>query len=62
VGKSFIEQMVEYTRLNSPIPQALAAREVGATAAFLCSPLASACTGCVVHVDHGYHAMGKSVL
>jgi enoyl-[acyl-carrier protein] reductase I len=62
VGKSFIEQMVEYARLNSPIPHALAAREVGATAAFLCSPLASACTGCVVHVDHGYHAMGKSVI
>ncbi len=61
-GKSFIEQMVEYARLNSPIPQALAAREVGTTAAFVCSPLASALTGCVLHVDHGYHVMGKSVV
>jgi enoyl-[acyl-carrier protein] reductase I len=60
-GKSFIEQMVEYTRLNSPVPEALRAQDVGATAAFLCSPLAAGITGCVIHVDKGYHAMGKSV-
>jgi enoyl-[acyl-carrier protein] reductase I len=59
--KPFIEQMVDYTRVNSPIPHALQAREVGHVAAFLCSPLASAVTGCVVHVDNGYHAMGKAV-
>jgi enoyl-[acyl-carrier protein] reductase I len=60
-GKSFIEQMVEYARLNSPVPAALSAGEVGATAAFLCSPLASGITGCVIHVDKGYHAMGKAM-
>ena len=58
-GKPFIEQMVDYVKAASPLPEALAAREVGDTAAFLCSPLASAITGCVVHVDNGYHAMGK---
>jgi enoyl-[acyl-carrier protein] reductase I len=58
-AKPFIEQMVEYTRAMSPLPEALASREVGATAAFLCSPLASGITGCVIHVDKGYHAMGK---
>jgi len=61
-GKSFIEQMVEYTRANSPLPHALEAREVGAAAAFLCSPLASGISGSVLHVDKGYHAMGKAVV
>jgi enoyl-[acyl-carrier protein] reductase I len=60
-GKPFIEQMVDYVRTNSPLPEALRAREVGDVAAFLCSPLASGVTGCVVHVDKGYHAMGKAV-
>jgi enoyl-[acyl-carrier protein] reductase I len=60
-GKPFIEQMVEYVQTNSPLPQALAASEVGSAAAFLCSPLATGITGCVVHIDKGYHAMGKAV-
>ena len=60
-AKPFIEQMVDYVRVNSPIPEALAAAEVGHAAAFLCSPLASGITGCVIHVDKGYHVMGKAV-
>jgi enoyl-[acyl-carrier protein] reductase I len=60
-GKPFIEQMVDYARLNSPLPEALRAREVGDMAAFLGSPLASGITGCVIHVDKGYHAMGKAI-
>jgi enoyl-[acyl-carrier protein] reductase I len=59
--RPFIEQMVDYVRVNSPIPEALAAAEVGHAAAFLCSPLASGITGCVIHVDKGYHVMGKAV-
>jgi enoyl-[acyl-carrier protein] reductase I len=31
---------------------------VGATAAFLCSPLGSGITGTTIYVDKGYHAMG----
>jgi enoyl-[acyl-carrier protein] reductase I len=58
-GKPFIEQMVDYVKAASPLPEALSAHEVGAAAAFLCSPLASGITGCVIHVDKGYHAMGK---
>jgi enoyl-[acyl-carrier protein] reductase I len=61
-GKPFIEQMVDYAKAMSPLPEALSAHEVGATAAFLCSPMASGITGCVVHVDKGYHAMGKAVV
>jgi enoyl-[acyl-carrier protein] reductase I len=60
-GKPFIHQMIDFARVNSPLPVALSADEVGATAAFLCSPLATGITGCVVHVDKGYHAMGKAV-
>ena len=53
-----IERMVEYYEANSPLPEALAADEVGVAAAFLCSPLASGITGETLHVDKGYHAMG----
>jgi enoyl-[acyl-carrier protein] reductase I len=60
-GKPFIQQMVEHTKANSPLPEALDAREVGVAAAFLGSPLASGITGCVIHIDKGYHAMGKVV-
>lgn len=35
--------------------------EVGNTAAFLASPLASAITGAVIYVDHGLNAMGVGV-
>jgi enoyl-[acyl-carrier protein] reductase I len=60
-GKPFIEQMIDYTKANSPLAEALRAREVGDVAAFLCSPMASGITGTVIHVDKGYHAMGKAV-
>ena len=57
----FIGEMIEYCKVNSPLPEALDAREVGATAAFLASPLGAGITGSVVYVDKGYHAMGKAV-
>jgi len=59
IGK--IEHMVQYYSANSPIPEALEAREVGLTGAFLCSPLASGITGATIYVDKGYHAMGMGV-
>jgi len=57
----FIDTMIRYTEANSPLPRRLEAGEVGATAAFLASPLAGAITGSVVYVDNGYHAMGMAV-
>jgi enoyl-[acyl-carrier protein] reductase I len=57
----FIDQMIEYTKANAPLPEAITAREVGATAAFLASPLGAGITGTVVYVDKGYHAMGKAL-
>jgi enoyl-[acyl-carrier protein] reductase I len=56
-----IDAMVQYAVTNSPLPQALEAREVGTLAAFLASPLASGVTASTVYVDKGYHAMGKAV-
>lgn len=53
----FIGLMIDYYAQNTPIPERLDAMEVGHTAAFLSSPLASGITGTVVHVDKGYHAM-----
>ncbi|HTS88077.1 MAG TPA: enoyl-[acyl-carrier-protein] reductase [Gemmatimonadales bacterium] len=57
----FIDMMIKYCRQNAPLPRELEAPEVGATAAFLSSPLASAITGTTVYVDNGYHAMGMAV-
>jgi enoyl-[acyl-carrier protein] reductase I len=57
----FIGEMVDYAKRNGPLPEAISAREVGTTAAFLCSPLASGITGTTVFVDKGMHAMGIAV-
>jgi len=56
-----IEKMVEYCAANSPLAEPLQAEEVGKTAAFLSSPLASGITGTVVYVDKGYHSMGMAL-
>jgi enoyl-[acyl-carrier protein] reductase I len=57
----FIDTMLKYCRANAALPRDLEAMEVGATAAFLASPLASAITGSTIYVDNGYHAMGMAV-
>lgn len=54
----FIDTMINYTKANSPLPEAITADDVGATAAFLCSPLAAGITGSTVYVDKGFHTMG----
>lgn len=53
----FIDKMVEYSEKNSPLPEALTAEEVGNTAAFLSSPMASAITGATVYVDNGLNTL-----
>lgn len=57
----FIDMMIRYCEANSALPRKLEAMDVGATAAFLASPLAQAITGTTVYVDNGYHAMGMAV-
>lgn len=43
----------------APLQRNITADEVGNSAAFLCSDLASGITGEVVHVDAGYHAVSS---
>jgi enoyl-[acyl-carrier protein] reductase I len=56
----FIDTMIEYCKLNSPLPQAIEARDVGATAAFLASALGAGITATTIYVDKGYHSMGMA--
>jgi enoyl-[acyl-carrier protein] reductase I len=53
--------MIDYCKANSPLAEAITAREVGATAAFLASPLATGITATTIYVDKGYHSMGAAV-
>jgi len=55
-----IEQMVEYSKRNSPLPEPITPSEVGAAAAFLCSPLASGITGTTLYVDKGLSIMAMA--
>jgi len=54
----FIEKMITYSEKTAPLQSSLKAEEVGNSAAFLSSSLASAITGTTLYVDKGMHAMG----
>lgn len=56
-----VDQLVTFCAANSPLAEELTGAEVGNTAAFLASDLASGITGTTVYVDKGYHAMGIAV-
>jgi enoyl-[acyl-carrier protein] reductase I len=55
-----IDRMVTYCSVNSPLADPVTTEEVGATAAFLSSPLGSGITGTTIYVDKGYHTMGMA--
>ncbi len=57
-GVSDFPTMLKHHAERAPLRRNVAASEVGNTALFLCSPLASAITGEVIHVDCGYSIMG----
>ncbi|GAQ86187.1 Plastidic Enoyl-ACP Reductase [Klebsormidium nitens] len=57
----FIDDMINYSTANAPLPKELTAEDVGNAAAFLVSPLASSITGTVLYVDNGLHVMGLAV-
>jgi enoyl-[acyl-carrier protein] reductase I len=53
-----IHDMIRFAAAASPLRRPIKPEEVAATAAFLCSPLASAITGEVLFVDCGYNIIG----
>ncbi|NGX57263.1 MAG: Enoyl-[acyl-carrier-protein] reductase [NADH] FabI [Chlamydiae bacterium] len=54
----FIDKVIAYSEANAPMAKSLNPIEVGHTAAFLLSPLATAITGETIFVDNGLHIMG----
>ena len=54
--KDFRKIQATYAQ-HTPLQRNVTAEEVGHTAAFLCSDLASGITAEVIHVDAGYHAV-----
>ena len=59
--KTYIEYCIDYAEANSPLVRDLTADDVGATAAFLSSPLAAGITGTIVYVDNGLQAMAAGI-
>jgi enoyl-[acyl-carrier protein] reductase I len=57
-GVGNLSGMLKHHAEHSPLKRNVEAREVGSVALFLCSPLSSAVTGEVIHVDCGYNIMG----
>ena len=57
----FIDGMIKYACANAPLTEEMKSEDVGNTAAFLASPLASAITGTTIYVDKGMHAMGVAM-
>jgi enoyl-[acyl-carrier protein] reductase I len=52
--------MLKYVEERAPLRRNVSIEEVGNTAAFLCSDLASGITGEVLYVDSGYNILGMA--
>ncbi|RKZ85867.1 MAG: enoyl-[acyl-carrier-protein] reductase FabI [Candidatus Parabeggiatoa sp. nov. 1] len=61
-GIANFRTMLDYVEQNAPLRRNVTIEEVGNTAAFLCSDLASAITGEVTHVDCGFNITGMTTL
>lgn len=57
----FIDDMIRYAEANAPLSKELQSDEIGASAAFLLSDLATAITGSLIYVDNGLSAMGVAM-
>jgi enoyl-[acyl-carrier protein] reductase I len=57
-GVADFTTMLKHAAERAPLRRNVEPREVGNTALFLCSPMASAITGEVIYVDCGYNIMG----
>lgn len=56
-GIKNFRKMLAFNESIAPLRKNVTTEEVGNTAAFLCSDLASGITGEIVHVDAGFHAI-----
>ncbi len=61
-GVKGLKTMLHHYEKVTPLRRNVTTKEVGNTAAFLCSDMASGITGEVLHVDAGYHIMGMNPL
>jgi len=57
-GISNFRKLLDYAEKNTPLRKNVTIDEVGNTAAFLCSDLASGITGEITYVDAGYNITG----
>lgn len=57
-GIAGFRKMLKYTSERTPLRRNIDQDEVGSTALWLCSDLASGVTGEIVHVDAGYNILG----
>src|SRR5687767_1345971 len=57
-GVADFSSMLKHAAERAPLRRNVEAREVGNTAVFLCSSMASAITGEVIYVDCGYNILG----
>ena len=57
-GITGFREMLNYVEKNAPLGRNVTIEEVGNVGAFLCSDLARAITGEIIHVDSGYHLLG----
>ncbi|GAB5377009.1 MAG: enoyl-ACP reductase FabI [Acuticoccus sp.] len=54
--------ILKWNELNAPLRRNVALEEVGNAAAYLLSPMSSATTGEIHHVDCGYHVIGMKAV
>ena len=54
--------ILKWNQYNSPLRRNTTLEDVGGTALYLLSELASGVTGEVVHVDSGYHVVGMKAV
>lgn len=59
-GIANLRKMLDHVEQNAPLRRSVTIEEVGNTAAFLCSDLASGITGEVTFVDAGYNTLGMT--
>ncbi len=57
-GIAGFRKMLRYTEERAPLRRNVSQKEVGQTAAWLCSDMAAGITGEVVYVDAGYNILG----